>query len=151
MEKSPAFEKQAGNLDKEQTRMAVTDPLSDFLTRIRNAQKAKHKRVDIPSSRTKTALAKLLLEQKFIGEFKVLDDKKQGVLRINLKYHEGKSVIQGMRRISKPGIRHYRGAAELPRVLGGLGVAIISTSKGLMTDSQARKQKVGGEVLAYIW
>ena len=131
--------------------MAVTDSVSDFLTRIRNAQKAKHRRVDIPSSRTKTAMAKLLMEQKFIGEFKVLDDKKQGILRINLKYQDGKSVIQGMRRISKPGIRHYRGAEDLPRVLGGLGVAIISTSKGLMTDSQARKQKVGGEVLAYIW
>ena len=131
--------------------MAVSDPVSDFLTRIRNAQKAKHKRVDIPSSRTKAAMAKLLLEQKFIGEFKVLDDKKQGVLRINLKYQEGKPVIQGMRRISKPGIRQYRGSEQLPRVLGGLGVAIISTSKGLMTDSQARKQNVGGEVLAYIW
>ncbi len=131
--------------------MAVTDSISDFLTRIRNAQKAKHKRVDIPSSRSKAALAKLLMEQKFIGEFKVLDDKKQGVLRINLKYHEGKPVILGMRRISKPGIRQYRAAEKLPRVLGGLGVAIISTSSGLMTDSQARKQKVGGEVLAFIW
>lgn len=131
--------------------MPITDPISDFLTRIRNATKAKHRRVDIPASTMKKALAQILQDQKYIGDFAVLDDGKQGLLRINLKYHEGRPVIKGMRRVSKPGIRQYRPAESLPRVLGGLGVAIISTSKGIMTDVQARKQNVGGEVLAFIW
>jgi small subunit ribosomal protein S8 len=131
--------------------MPITDPISDFLTRIRNAAKAKHRRVDIPASTMKKALAQILQDQKYIGDFAVLDDGKQGLLRINLKYHEGRPVIKGMRRVSKPGIRQYRPAESLPRVLGGLGVAIISTSKGIMTDVQARKQNVGGEVLAFIW
>ncbi len=131
--------------------MPTTDPISDFLTRIRNAAKAKHKRVDIPSSRMKKALAQILLDQKFISNVTVLDDGKQGVIRIHLKYNNGKPVIGGLRRVSKPGIRQYRGADELPRVLGGLGIAIVSTSKGVMTEAQARKENVGGEVVAYVW
>ena len=131
--------------------MTTTDPIADFLTRIRNAARARHRRVDIPASRTKKALAQLLQQQKFIGDYTVLEDKKQGVIRINLKYNAGKPVITGMRRVSKPGIRQYRGSKNLPRVLGGLGVAIVSTPKGIMTDSEARKQNLGGEVLAYIW
>ncbi|HLF19482.1 MAG TPA: 30S ribosomal protein S8 [Bacteroidota bacterium] len=131
--------------------MAMTDPISDFLARIRNAAKAKHRRVDIPASNVKKAMAQILLEQKYIADFTVLEDGKQGLLRINLKYHNGRPVIKGSRRISKPGIRRYRSSDKLPRVLGGLGVAIVSTSKGVMTDAQARKEKVGGEVIAFIW
>jgi small subunit ribosomal protein S8 len=131
--------------------MSMTDPISDFLTRVRNAAKAKHKRVDIPASNLKKAIAQILLDQKFIAGYTVLDDKFQGVIRIQLKYHNGKPVISGLRRVSRPGIRQYRGARELPRVLGGLGVAIVSTSKGVMTDAQARKENVGGEVIAYVW
>ncbi|HVN49769.1 MAG TPA: 30S ribosomal protein S8 [Bacteroidota bacterium] len=131
--------------------MSKTDPIADFLTRIRNAAKAKHRRVDIPASNVKKALSQILVDKKFISGFAVLEDKKQNILRLNLKYSAGKSVIQGMRRISKPGIRTYRGADEMPRVFGGLGIAVISTSKGLMTDSQAKQQNIGGEVLAYIW
>ncbi|MBI4428412.1 MAG: 30S ribosomal protein S8 [Ignavibacteriales bacterium] len=131
--------------------MALTDPISDFLTRIRNAAKAKHRRVDIPASNTKKAIAQILLDQKYIANFAVLEDGKQGLLRINLKYQNGRPVIKGSRRISRPGIRQYRSSDKLPRVLGGLGVAIVSTSKGVMTDAQARKEKVGGEVIAYVW
>lgn len=131
--------------------MQTTDPVSDFLTRIRNAAKAKHRRVDIPASNLKKAIARILLDQKYIANYTVLEDGKQGVLRINLKYQSGKPVIQGMRRVSRPGIRQYRGRKELPRVIGGLGVVIVSTSKGVMTDVQARKENVGGEILAYIW
>lgn len=131
--------------------MPTTDPISDFLTRVRNAAKAKHKRVDIPASRMKKALAQILLDQKFISNFAVLDDGKQGIIRVHLKYNNGKPVIAGLRRVSKPGIRQYRAADELPRVLGGLGIAIVSTSKGVMTDVQARKENVGGEVIAYVW
>lgn len=131
--------------------MSVTDPISDFLTRIRNAAKAKHKRVDIPASRMKKSLAQILLDQKFITNFTLLDDGKQGVIRIQLKYNNGKPVIGGLRRVSRPGIRHYRAAGEMPRVLGGLGIAIVSTSKGVMTDAQARKENVGGEVVAFVW
>lgn len=129
----------------------LTDPIADFLTRIRNAIKAKHRRVDIPASNLKKAMAQILLDQKFILNFTVLEDGKQGILRINLKYNNGKPVISGLERISKPGIRRYRDKDNLPRVVGGMGVAIISTSKGVMTESQARKQNVGGEVLAYVW
>jgi small subunit ribosomal protein S8 len=131
--------------------MSKTDPIADFLTRIRNAAKAKHRRVDIPASNVKKALSQILVDKKFISGFAVLEDKKQNILRLNLKYSGGKSVILGMRRISKPGIRTYRGADEMPRVFGGLGIAVISTSRGLLTDAQAKQQKVGGEVLAYIW
>ena len=131
--------------------MATVDPISDFLTRIRNAHKAKHRRVDIPSSNLKKALAQLLVDQKFIANFTVLEDKKQGILRINLKYNDGKPVIAGLRRVSKPGIRTYRGADKMPRVLGGLGISIVSTSRGVMTGSEAKRQNVGGEILAYVW
>ncbi len=131
--------------------MSVTDPVADFFTRIRNAAKAKHKRVDIPASNLKKAIAQIMVEEKFISSFSVLEDGKQGVLRIQLKYQGGRPVISGLRRVSRPGIRQYRAASELPRVLGGLGIAILSTSKGVMTDHQARKLHVGGEVLAYIW
>ncbi|HEX9829133.1 MAG TPA: 30S ribosomal protein S8 [Bacteroidota bacterium] len=131
--------------------MSMTDPIADFLTRLRNAGKAKHKRVDIPASKMKKAMAQILVDQKFIANFAVLEDGKQGVLRIQLKYNGGKPVIQGLRRVSRPGIRQYRNSDALPRVLGGLGVAIVSTSKGVMTDAQARKEKVGGEVVAFVW
>jgi len=131
--------------------MSVTDPVADLLTRIRNACRAKHRRVDVPSSRLKSAVVKILLEQKYIANYAVLTDGKQGILRINLKYQEGKPVIQGLRRVSKPGLRQYRGKDGLPRVLGGLGIVIVSTSKGVMTGAQARKQNIGGEVLAYVW
>lgn len=131
--------------------MATTDPISDFLTRIRNAAKAKHRRVDIPASNLKKAMAQILLDQKYIADFAVLEDGKQGLLRLNLKYQNGRPVIRGLRRVSKPGIRQYRSSDKLPRVLGGLGIAIVSTSKGVMTEKQARKAKLGGEILAYIW
>ncbi len=131
--------------------MSTTDPIADFFTRVRNAAKAKHKRVDVPSSNTKKAIAQILLEEKFISSFTLLDDGKQGILRIQLKYQSGRSVIAGLRRVSRPGLRTYRPADELPRVLGGLGVAIVSTSRGLMTDHRARKEHVGGEIMAYIW
>lgn len=131
--------------------MPTVDPISDLLTRIRNAHKAKHRRVDIPASKMKAAIAQVLLDQKFIANFTVLQDDKQGILRINLKYHDGRPVIMGLRRISKPGIRIYRGSEAMPRVQGGLGIAVISTSRGIMTGSQAKKQNVGGEVLAYVW
>ncbi|GJQ21120.1 MAG: 30S ribosomal protein S8 [Bacteroidia bacterium] len=128
-----------------------TDPIADFLTRIRNAVKARHRRVDIPASGLKKAMAQILLEEKYIANFTVLEDGKQGILRINLKYNEGKPVITGLRRVSKPGIRQYRRTADMPRVMGGLGVAIVSTSRGVMTDTRARKENVGGEVLAFVW
>jgi small subunit ribosomal protein S8 len=131
--------------------MSMTDPISDFLTRIRNAAKAKHKRVDIPASNLKKAVAQILLEEKFITGYTMLDDGKQGMLRIQLKYNGGKTVITGLRRVSRPGLRLYRSSDELPRVLGGMGIAILTTSKGLMTDHRARKEHVGGEVLAYVW
>src|SRR3990172_8455978 len=131
--------------------MSMTDPIADFLTRIRNAAKAKHKRVDIPASNLKKAVAQILVNEKFISSFTVLEDGKQGVLRLQLKYSSGKAVISGLRRASTPGLRLYRPADELPRVLGGMGIAIVSTSRGVMTDQQARKEHVGGEILAYIW
>ena len=131
--------------------MSVTDPVADLLTRIRNACRAKHRLVDVPSSTLKSAVVRILLEQKYIANYTVLTDGKQGILRINLKYQEGKPVIQGLRRVSKPGLRQYRGKDELPRVLGGLGTVIVSTSKGVMTGAQAKKDNIGGEVLAYVW
>jgi len=131
--------------------MSMTDPIADFFTRVRNAAKAKHKRLDVPASNMKKAIAQILVEEKYLSNYMVLEDGRQGILRIQLKYQGGKPVIAGLRRVSKPGIRQYRRADELPRVLGGLGIAIISTSMGVMTDHQARKLQVGGEVLAYIW
>jgi small subunit ribosomal protein S8 len=128
-----------------------TDPIADYLTRIRNAVRAGHKRVDIPASTLKREMTKILLEQKYIARYSELKDNPQGTIRIFLKYQEDKSVLKGLTRVSKPGRRVYTDHENLPRVLGGLGVAIISTPKGLMTDREAKRQKVGGEVLCYVW
>ena len=132
--------------------MHITDPIADMLTRIRNANNAKHDTVDVPASNMKKSIAQILLDEGYIKNFQLIDDGTQGVIRITLKYGAGKEkVISGLRRVSKPGLRVYAGADELPKVLRGLGIAIISTSKGVMTDKQARKEHVGGEVLAFIW
>ena len=132
--------------------MQITDPIADMLTRIRNAGTAKHETVDVPASKMKISIAQILLDEGYIKGFQIIDDGTQGIIRITLKYLPGKQrVIQGLRRVSKPGLRVYAGADELPRVLNGLGIAIISTSKGVMTDNEARKLHVGGEVLAFVW
>ena len=132
--------------------MHITDPIADMLTRIRNANSAKHDTVDIPASKIKKAIAQILVDEGYIKAYKIIDDDKQGVIRVSLKYGEGKSqVITGLRRVSKPGLRIYSNVEDMPKVMKGLGVAIISTSKGIMTDREARKQNVGGEVLAFIW
>ena len=132
--------------------MQITDPIADMLTRIRNAGSARHETVDIPNSKMKKAIAEILLEEGYIKSFQLIDDGTQGVIRVTLKYLPGKEkAIQGLRRVSKPGLRVYAGADELPQVLRGLGIAIISTSKGIMTDKKARELNVGGEVLAFIW
>ena len=136
--------------------MQITDPVADMLTRIRNANTAKHESVDVPASNLKKAIAKILLDEGYIKSVDMIDevveDGTQGVIRIQLKYLAGKEkVISGLRRVSKPGLRVYAGADELPRVLKGLGIAIISTSKGVMTDKAARANHVGGEVLAFVW
>ena len=132
--------------------MHITDPIADMLTRIRNANSAKHDTVDVPASNMKKAIAQILLEEGYIKNFQLIDDGTQGVIRITLKYNAGKEkVLSGLRRVSKPGLRVYAGADELPRVLRGLGTAIVSTSKGVMTDKKAREAHVGGEVLAFIW
>ena len=132
--------------------MQITAPVADMLTRIRNANTAKHESVDVPASNLKKAIAKILLDEGYIKSYEVVEDGTQGVIRIQLKYLAGKEkVISGLRRVSKPGLRVYAGADELPRVLKGLGIAIISTSKGVMTDKAARANHVGGEVLAFVW
>lgn len=132
--------------------MSMTDPLADMLTRIRNAGKAGFDKVDIPASRMKIALARIFKDEGYIKNYKVIKDNRQGILRVYLKYDEhNKPLIQGIERVSRPGCRVYRGWEELPRVQGGLGVAVVSTSKGVLTDRQARKLKVGGEVLCQIW
>ena len=132
--------------------MQITDPIADMLTRIRNAGSARHETVDVPNSKMKKAIAEILLEEGYIKSFQLIDDGTQGVIRITLKYLPGKEkAIQGLRRVSKPGLRVYAGADELPQVLRGLGIAIISTSKGIMTDKAARAEHVGGEVLAFVW
>ena len=132
--------------------MQITDPIADMLTRIRNAGSARHETVDIPNSKMKKAIAEILLEEGYIKSFQLIDDGTQGIIRVTLKYLPGKEkAIQGLRRVSKPGLRVYAGAEELPQVLRGLGIAIISTSKGIMTDKAARAEHVGGEVLAYVW
>ena len=132
--------------------MHITDPIADMLTRIRNANSAKHDTVDVPASNMKKAIAQILLEEGYIKNFQLIDDGTQGVIRITLKYGAGKEkVISGLRRVSKPGLRVYAGADELPKVLRGLGIAIVSTSKGVMTDKKARAAHVGGEVLAFVW
>ena len=132
--------------------MHITDPVADMLTRIRNAVSAKHDTVDVPASNMKKSIAQILLDEGYIKNFQIVDDGTQGKIHITLKYNAGKEkVITGLRRVSKPGLRVYVGADELPRVLRGLGIAIISTSKGVMTDKKARELHVGGEVLAVVW
>ena len=132
--------------------MNITDPIADMLTRIRNANAAKFKTVDIPSSKMKKAIADTLLEEGYIENIEVIEDGVQGIIRVTLKYDEkGNKVIDGLKRISKPGLRIYASKDELPKVLNGLGIALISTSKGIMTDKKARELGIGGEVLAYIW
>ena len=132
--------------------MQITDPIADMLTRIRNAGSAKHATVDIPSSKMKKAIAEILLEEGYIKAYEVVENGTQGMIKITLKYTANKEkAITGLRRVSKPGLRVYAGADELPRVLKGLGIAIISTSKGIMTDKKARAEHIGGEVLAFIW
>ena len=132
--------------------MQITDPIADMLTRIRNAGSAKHETVDVPASKMKKAIAEILLNEGYIKNYQVIDDGTQGIIRITLKYNGGKEkVITGLRRVSKPGLRVYAGAEELPKVLHGLGIAIVSTSKGVMTDKAARAAHVGGEVLAFVW
>ena len=131
--------------------MHITDPVADMLTRIRNANSAKHPTVEIPASNMKKAIANILLEEGYIKNFQILDGNTQGIIQITLKYNGNEKAITGLRRVSKPGLRVYAGADELPRVLRGLGIAIVSTSKGVMTDKKARELHVGGEVLAFVW
>ena len=131
--------------------MHITDPIADMLTRIRNANSARHDTVDVPASNMKKSIAQILLDEGYIKSYQIVDDGTQGVIHIILKYNGKDKVITGLRRVSKPGLRVYVGADELPRVLRGLGIAIISTSKGVMTDKAARAAHVGGEVLAFVW
>ena len=132
--------------------MHITDPVADMLTRIRNANNAKHETVDVPASNMKKSIAQILLDEGYIKAFQVVEDGTQGVIRITLKYNAGKEkVISGLRRVSKPGLRIYTNCEDMPKVMKGLGTAIISTSKGIMTDKAARAAHVGGEVLAYVW
>ncbi|MCD8143468.1 MAG: 30S ribosomal protein S8 [Clostridiales bacterium] len=131
--------------------MHITDPIADMLTRIRNASNAKHSTVDVPASNMKKAIAKILLDEGYIKNYQLINDGTQGIIRITLKYNGNERAITGLRRVSKPGLRVYAGADELPKVLHGLGIAIVSTSKGVLTDKAAREQHVGGEVLAFVW
>ena len=133
--------------------MHITDPIADMLTRIRNASNAKHDTVDVPASNMKKSIAQILLDEGYIKNYQLIDDGTQGIIRITLKYAQPnkEKVITGLRRVSKPGLRVYAGADELPRVIKGLGIAIVSTSKGVMTDKAARAAHVGGEVLAFVW
>ena len=132
--------------------MQITDTIADLLTRIRNASSAKHETVEVPASNMKKAIAQILVDEGYIKKFTVIEDGKQGIIKITLKYGEGKKpIISGLKRVSKPGLRIYSNVEDMPKVLKGLGIAIISTSKGVMTDKEARNAGVGGEVLAYIW
>ena len=132
--------------------MQITDSIADMLTRIRNANSAKHATVDVPASNVKKAITQILVDEGYVKGFQVIEDGKQGIIRITLKYGDNKSqVITGLRRVSKPGLRIYTNCEDMPRVMKGLGIAILSTSKGIMTDKDARKANVGGEVLAFIW
>ena len=132
--------------------MTMTDPIADMLTRIRNANMVKHETVDVPASNMKKELARILLEEGFVRGYDVIEDGKQGIIRIQLKYGQtGERVISGLKRISKPGMRVYAANHEIPKVLNGLGISVISTSKGILTDKQARKENVGGEVICYVW
>ena len=140
------------NRRRRESELNTTDPIADMLTRIRNANSAKHKTVDVPASKMKTAIAEILFKEGYIKSFELISNENQGIIRITLKYDEkGTRVIDGIKRISKPGLRVYAGKEELPKVLNGLGIAIISTSQGLKTDKEAREAGIGGEVLAYIW
>lgn len=131
--------------------MQITDTIADLLTRIRNAQSARHATVDIPASNMKKAICQILVDEGYVKNFTVREDGKQGVITVTLKYVDGVAAIKGLKRVSKPGLRIYSNAAEMPRVMKGLGTAIVSTSRGVMTDREARRQNVGGEVLAFIW
>lgn len=132
--------------------MQITDTIADLLTRIRNANSAKHATVDVPASNVKKSIAQILVDEGYVKSFQVIEDGKQGVIRITLKYIDGKTpVITGLRRVSKPGLRIYSSCADMPKVRKGLGIAIVSTSKGIVTDKKARELNVGGEVLAYVW
>ena len=131
--------------------MHITDPIADMLTRIRNANSARHDTVDVPASNMKKSIAQILLDEGYIKSYQIVDDGTQGVIHITLKYNGKDKVITGLRRVSKPGLRVYVGADELPRVLRGLGIAIVSTSKGVMTNKAARAAHIGGEVLAFVW
>lgn len=132
--------------------MQITDTIADMLTRIRNANSAKHSTVDVPASNMKKSIAQILADEGYIKSYQIIEDGKQGIIRITLKYGENKSqVITGLRRVSKPGLRIYSTCEDMPKVMKGLGVAIVSTSKGVMTDKKARELNVGGEVLAFIW
>ena len=131
--------------------MQISDVIADMLTRIRNASNAKHETVDVPASNMKKAIADILLEEGYIKAVSVIEDGKQGVIRITLKYEGKAKVIQGIKRVSKPGLRIYSNCEDMPKVMNGLGIAIVSTSKGIMTDKKARRENVGGEVLAFVW
>ena len=132
--------------------MQITDSIGDMLTRIRNANSAKHDTVKVPASNMKKAIAQILVDEGYVKSFSVIDDGKQGIIRIQLKYGANKtSVIQGLRRVSKPGLRIYSNVENMPQVMRGLGIAILSTSKGIMTDKQARRENIGGEVLCFVW
>jgi small subunit ribosomal protein S8 len=129
----------------------MTDPIADFLTRIRNAVRAKHKQVEIPASNMKKSLAQILYDQNYINGYSIIDDGPQGTIRIYLKYKAGQPVLSGLQRVSTPGLRKYCGSEEIPRTLGGLGLTIVSTPKGVLTDAQAKREKVGGEIICRIW
>lgn len=133
--------------------MNITDPIADMLTRIRNASSSRHETVDIPSSRMKKSIAEILYQEGYIKNFEEIEDGKQGILRVSLKYQQASKqrVISGLKRISKPGLRVYVNKDEIPKVLGGLGIAILSTSRGIMTDKKARREGVGGEIMAFVW
>ena len=131
--------------------MQMSDVIADMLTRIRNANSAKHDTVDIPASNMKKAIADILVAEGYVKGYQIVEDGKQGIIRVTMKYNGKEKVIKGLRRVSKPGLRIYASCEDMPRVMNGLGVAIVSTSKGIMTDKEARKQNIGGEVLAFVW
>ena len=131
--------------------MQISDVIADMLTRIRNANDAKHETVDVPASNLKKSIAEILLEEGFIKNFQIVEDGKQGIIRVTLKYVNKQKVIHGLRRVSKPGLRIYSNCEDMPKVMNGLGIAIVSTSKGVMTDKKARQANVGGEILAFVW
>ena len=131
--------------------MQMSDVIADMLTRIRNANSAKHETVDVPASNLKKAIADILVAEGFVKGYEIIEDGKQGAIRITLKYKNKQRVIQGLKRVSKPGLRVYSNCEDMPKVMNGLGIAIVSTPKGIMTDKQARKENVGGEVLAFVW